>query len=113
LYRRAEPVLDAFDLLLLDGQDVRQKSLLARKRLLRRVLPRRSDRLLYLDHVVGRGVDLFRAVCERDLEGIVAKRRDGTYDPATTTWIKVKNRDYTQARDRHELFERRVANGRR
>jgi len=48
-----------------------------------------------------------------DLEGIVAKRRDGTYDPAATTWWKVKNRDYSQARDRWELFERRVANGRR
>ena len=48
-----------------------------------------------------------------DLEGIVAKRRDGTYDPAAATWWKVKNREYSQARDRHELFERRAAAGRR
>jgi ATP-dependent DNA ligase len=48
-----------------------------------------------------------------DMEGIVAKRRDSIYDPETATWVKIKNRNYTQARDRWELFERRVANGRR
>ena len=112
LFRRAEPVLYVFDLLMLDGQDLRQKPLLARKRGLRRVVPRRCDRLMYLDHVVGRGIDLFQAVCEMDLEGIVAKRRDGIYDPDATMWVKVKNASYSQARDRWELFERRVANGR-
>jgi len=113
LFRRAEPVLYCFDLLMLDGQDVRQLPLLSRKRELRRVIRRRSDRLRYLDHVVGRGIDLFQAVCELDLEEIVAKRRDGIYDPAATVWVKVKNRDYSEARDRWELFEGRVAGGRR
>jgi ATP-dependent DNA ligase len=51
---------------------------------------------------------LFQAVCELDLEGIVAKRRDGAYDPKATTWWKIKNVDYSQARDRWELFEPRV-----
>jgi len=84
-----------------------------RKRLLRRVVPRRSDRLRYLDGLVGRGVDLFRAVCDLDMEGIVAKRLDGIYDPDATTWVKVLNREYTQ-RERHQLFERRRAvSGRR
>jgi ATP-dependent DNA ligase len=70
--------------------------------------PRRADRLRCLDGVVGRGVDLFRAVCEMDLEGIVAKRLDGIYGPTATTWVKVKFREYSQARDRHELFDRRA-----
>jgi bifunctional non-homologous end joining protein LigD len=85
-----------------------------RKRHLRRIVPRRADRIRYLDHVVARGTDLSRAVCELDLEGIVAKRRDGVYtsDPAATTWANVKNRDYSEVRDRHELFERRAASGR-
>jgi hypothetical protein len=39
-----------------------------------------------------------------DLEGIVAKHRDGSYDPSAK-WIKVKNPNYTQAEGRHELFE--------
>ena len=109
MFRRTEPVMYAFDVLALDGRDVRKLPLLARKRALRRVVPRCADRVRYLDHVAGRGVDLFRAVCELDLEGIVSKRADGVYtsDPDATTWIKVKFRGYSQARDRWELFERR------
>src|SRR5690349_18433926 len=109
MFRRAEPIMYAFDLLALDGRDLRDEPVLARKRALRRVVPRRADRLRYLDHVVGRGVDLFRAVCELDLEGIVSKRADGVYtsDCDATTWVKVKFPDYSQARDRWELFERR------
>lgn len=44
--------------------------------------------------------------CERDLEGIVGKWARGTYrtDGRATSWLKIKNRDYTQMRDRHELF---------
>ena len=47
-------------------------------------------------------------MCERDLEGIVAKRKRSAYDPAAIVpaWVKIKNREYSQARDRHELFER-------
>ena len=109
MFRRAEPIMYAFDVLALDGRDLRDEPLLARKRTLRRIVPRRADRLRYVDHVAGRGVDLFRAVCELDMEGIVSKRADGVYtsDRDATTWIKVKFRDYTQARDRWELFERR------
>jgi hypothetical protein len=78
---------------------------------LRTVLRRRQESVRYLDHVVGRGRDLFQAVCRLDLEGVVAKARAETYgsDPRTTTWVKIENAAYTQARDRHELFERRAA----
>jgi ATP-dependent DNA ligase len=54
-------------------------------------------------------VDLFRVVCESDLEGIVAKRKDGLYTPEETSWVKVKNPQYSQAEGREELFERRAA----
>jgi hypothetical protein len=33
-------------------------------------------------------------LCERELEGIVAKRLDGRYRPGERGWIKIKNRDY-------------------
>jgi bifunctional non-homologous end joining protein LigD len=85
MFRRSDPYFYAFDLLVLDARDVRELPLVQRKRLLRRVVPRRSDRLRYLDGLVGRGVDLFRAVCELDLEEIVAKRLDGIYDPTATS----------------------------
>jgi ATP-dependent DNA ligase len=59
-----------------------------------------------VDHIVGAGVELFREVCRQDLEGIVAKRRDGVYDPEAPTWAKIKNRAYSQAVGRRERFER-------
>ena len=52
---------------------------------------------------------LFRVACDRDLEGIVAKLDRGTYrtDGRATSWLKIKNREYSQMRDRHELFASR------
>ena len=47
----------------------------------------------------GRGRDLFSAVERLDLEGIVAKRKIDPY-AASTTWLKVKNRAYTQMEGR-------------
>jgi ATP-dependent DNA ligase len=53
-----------------------------------------------------RGSDFFAEVCRQDVEGIVAKRADSVYDvKAVPGWLKIKNPAYTQARDRHELFE--------
>jgi bifunctional non-homologous end joining protein LigD len=40
------------------------------------------------------GVALWAAVCEHELEGVVANRRSGRYVPAGHGWIKAKNRDY-------------------
>jgi hypothetical protein len=53
-----------------------------------------------------RGTRLYELACERDLEGIVAKWADGTYqsDGRSTSWLKIKNPDYTQMEGRHELF---------
>jgi len=44
-------------------------------------------------------------ICEKNLEGIVAKHRDSCYD-ARAKWIKIKNPAYTQSERRHELFEK-------
>jgi ATP-dependent DNA ligase len=72
-------------------------------------MPTIETRLLYLDHIERRGRDLFRAACERDLEGVVAKCARGTYrtDGRATSWLKIKNPNYSQMRDRHELFSSR------
>jgi bifunctional non-homologous end joining protein LigD len=84
---------------------------MARKKVLRRLIPRRSPFLLYADHIDGRGCDFFRLVCARDLEGIVAKWKAAPYrsDAPLSSWIKIKNPDYSQARDRAELFQRSPA----
>src|SRR5215212_2951053 len=73
LFRRDWPHFVAFDVLSVDGADLRDRLQLERKRRLRAIMPRIDSRLVYLDHVVGRGAELFDAVCARDLEGIVAK----------------------------------------
>jgi bifunctional non-homologous end joining protein LigD len=109
LFRREWPSFYAFDLLQLEDDDLRQQPLIARKRHLKRILPKSDSRLLYVDHVVGRGVDLFHEVCERDLEGIVGKWRKGGYetDGVSTSWVKIKNPDYSQMVGRREVFETR------
>jgi len=111
LRRRGDPRFYTFDLLWLDGQDLRALPLIERKRLLRSIVAQEPTSVLYADHVEGTGVDLFRLVCEQDLEGIVAKLKTGLYTPEATTWVKIKNRGYSQAEARRELFERRTAVG--
>jgi bifunctional non-homologous end joining protein LigD len=112
LLRRRTPVCYvAFDLLRLDDRDLRGLPLIERKRQLEHIVPP-GGRVLYASHIEGRGTDLFRLVCEQDLEGIVAKWKHGTYLDGTTkqtTWSKIRNPNYSQAEGRHELFERRAA----
>jgi bifunctional non-homologous end joining protein LigD len=79
--RRGPQHFYAFDLLWLDGRDHRDLPLLERKRRLREIVPAAPSPPLYVDHVVGTGVDLFEAACRNDLEGIVGKRTDGRYTP--------------------------------
>ena len=106
LFRREWPYFYAFDLLRVNGRDLRALPLLERKRELRSIIPRIDTRLLFLDHIETRGRDLFAAACEQDLEGIVGKWARGTYhtEGRQTSWIKVKHPGYSQMRDRHELF---------
>ena len=61
-----------------------------------------------MDHVAS-GTDLFRAICELDMEGIVAKQASARYRPEATTWVKIKNRRYSQAAGREDFFDRRRA----
>jgi len=115
LFRRDWPCLFAFDLLEVDGEDLRDQPLSALKRGLRQILPRTDSRLLFVDHLERRGSALFRAACDRDLEGIVAKWRHGRYerDGVSTSWLKIKNPGYSQMAGRRELVEARHSRARR
>lgn len=55
-------------------------------------------------YVEDRGIDLFNAVCQHNLEGVVAKRKNGT-EATVSGWLKIKNPNYTQSERRHELFD--------
>ena len=55
------------------------------------------------------GPALFEAICERELEGVVAKRVDSPYRPGERGWVKIKNREYW----RYELERESAINKRR
>lgn len=109
LFRRGTPRFCAFDLLWLNGRDLRDLPLIERKRSLRKLIPPGCESVLYVDHIEGEGERLFEVVCERDLEGIIAKHRQSRYvaEDSNPARVKIKNRRYSQMIGRDELFERR------
>jgi bifunctional non-homologous end joining protein LigD len=80
-----------FDLLYLDGKDLRGKPLLERKAALERILPK-SPLLLYSTHVVGDGIKAFNRAKRAGEEGVMAKLASGRYHSGERTreWLKVK-----------------------
>jgi bifunctional non-homologous end joining protein LigD len=79
-----------FDLLYCDGFDLRNSPLEKRKELLQQLL-RPSDQIRYSDHITGNGIELFKIAKQRQLEGIIAKRRDSPYaGKRTSSWLKFK-----------------------
>jgi bifunctional non-homologous end joining protein LigD len=109
LMRRRGPFcFYAFDLLWLDGTALRSLALSGRKALLRKLLPRKAHAVRYVEHVAS-STDLFRVICDRDMEGIVAKQASAHYTPEAPIWVKIKNRQYSQAVGREDFFDRRRA----
>lgn len=87
----SQPVYYAFDLLYLDGFDLRDAPLVRRKELLRSLLEDRSELIRYSDHFTGSGRELFKSACDHSLEGIISKRGDRPYTSGRTSdWVKVK-----------------------
>jgi bifunctional non-homologous end joining protein LigD len=110
MFRREWPHFMAFDLLGLNGNDLRGLPLRKRKQRLARIMPkaRVHSRLRLVEHIEGAGVNFFKAACKHDLEGIVAKWADGTYrDGGRTSWLKIRNAKYSHWDGRRELFEKR------
>jgi bifunctional non-homologous end joining protein LigD len=104
LLRRAEPVFYAFDLLWLNGKDLRGLPLVERKIQLRKLIGKSDcERIIYTQHIEMCGCVLYRAICKRDLEGIICKKKNGMYS-VSGQWLKVLNPNYTQHEERHEKF---------
>jgi bifunctional non-homologous end joining protein LigD len=91
-----EVQLYAFDILTLDGEDLRPLPLSMRKTNLARLLARRPDGIFVAPFEQGEiGPDLFPAACNMGLEGMVSKRRDRPYRGGRSPdWVKVKNRKH-------------------
>lgn len=79
-----------FDLLEVDGRDLRGLPLRARKELLARVVPRRGP-VRYADHVPEKGGAAFEQARRLGLEGLVAKKADSPYRAGRSAgWLKVR-----------------------
>jgi bifunctional non-homologous end joining protein LigD len=88
-----EAQLYAFDLLVLEGDDLRELPLFERKDRLGKLLRGRPEGIFVAPFEQGAiGPDLFGAACRMKLEGIVSKHRERRYRPRTCDWRKVKNR---------------------
>jgi len=88
--RSVRVFLYAFDLLWLDGHDVRRLPLRSRKRLLRGVLDFRGD-LRLTPHRNERGEELYAEACAKGWEGLIAKRADSAYSSSRSKdWLKLK-----------------------
>ena len=71
---------------------LRRKPLSERKAALRKLLFRTKDSIQYVEHAQGHGAEMFAAVCDLGLEGIVSKKIDAPYRSGPSkSWIKVKN----------------------
>ena len=79
-----------FDLLHLDGFDLRSLSLLTRKALLDSSI-QFSEPLVFTEHEKGEGEAIFESACAKGWEGVIAKRADSAYSSRrSTNWLKVK-----------------------
>jgi bifunctional non-homologous end joining protein LigD len=84
-------VYQAFDLLHLDGHDLRPAPYLERKAALQALLDGAPAGLSYVDFLEGDGETIFAHACAMGIEGIVSKRKDAPYLAGRqTTWIKLK-----------------------
>jgi len=84
--------LYAFDLIELNGDDLRRDPLENRKATLVMILAKAGAGILFNEHMEGEGETVFRHACKLGLEGIVSKRKDSPYRSGRSPdWLKMKN----------------------
>jgi len=92
-YPQVQLVLYVFDLLWLNGRDVRTMPLIERKRLLRELVPGVDDSglLRFSEHVAGDAAAVYAHACMHGMEGTVVKRADAPYSGRRDrSWLKLK-----------------------
>ncbi|MEP6951423.1 MAG: DNA ligase D [Ginsengibacter sp.] len=87
-----------FDLLKLNGHDTTGLSLLERKELLQKIIPK-NEVIKYSDHILEYGKSFFNVSKEKKLEGIIAKKIKSQYYPGkrTSEWLKIKHHKTQEA----------------
>lgn len=93
----------AFDILYYEEWDLRDLRLAERKAILASVIPK-LNHILHVDHVSGRGEDLFAVIREAGLPGVIAKDSSSPYLPgASPRWRDIPARPEKQIEDRDVL----------
>src|SRR5262245_9746245 len=93
-YRRHDDstFLYAFDLIELNGDDLRRDPLEVRKAALASIVAKASPGIRFNEHIGGDGPTVFAHACTLGLEGIVSKRKDSAYRSGRSPdWLKMKN----------------------
>ena len=87
-----------FDLLEWNGKDVKHYPLVERKELLRKII-KSGEVIRYSDHVEKEGKKFFKLIVKKDMEGMIAKKRDGIYGPGrrSADWLKIKHHHEQEA----------------
>jgi bifunctional non-homologous end joining protein LigD len=110
-------VLCAFDLVELDGEDLRRSPLELRKRALADLLrQKKSDGIVLNAHYYGDGAIIFKHACKLGCEGIVSKQLGSPYRSGRSDhWLKIKNpaAPAVKREAEEEWGEKRWARGRR
>jgi bifunctional non-homologous end joining protein LigD len=87
----ANLVFYAFDLLVDRGEDIKKLPNIERKERLAALLHGVHPPILYGDHVIARGEELFREICKAGGEGIISKKAGAAYSGTRTrNWLKIK-----------------------
>ena len=86
--------LYTFDLIELNGDDLRRDPLEVRKATLASILVKARPGIRLNEHIEGDGPTVFAHACKMGLEGIVSKRKDSAYrSRRSPDWLKMKNSD--------------------
>jgi bifunctional non-homologous end joining protein LigD len=98
---QAEAILVAYDVMQVDGADLRSEPLEKRRKRLTRLLARSNkamrEGLQLSEAITGDGVTIFQHACRLGLEGIVSKRIGSRYvSGRTRAWLKTKNPDFAR-----------------
>jgi bifunctional non-homologous end joining protein LigD len=93
-----QAALVAFDLLRLNGDDLRQRPLEKRREAVGRLIANRcTDGILFNEALAEEGAVVFAKACELGLEGIVSKRAGSLYRSGRSrNWLKTKNPDFVR-----------------
>jgi len=84
--------LYAFDLIELNGDDLRRDPLEVRKATLASIVAKARPGIRFNEHIEGDGPTVFAHACKMGLEGIVSKRKGSTYRSGRSPdWLKMKN----------------------